>query len=81
MRRKDITLRKKIRHKQSAKCKYCGNTITDENRYGQTVCTSCIWKHLKVCNDDCFNCKYPDCVMNHPTRLRDDLEVFFKDSA
>lgn len=29
----------------------------------------------KVCNEDCFNCKYDECINEHPTLERDDSEL------
>jgi hypothetical protein len=44
-------------------CKFCGIRITAGNRYKNTVCNDkrCVRMNNKVCDDDCFNCVYPDC--------------------
>jgi hypothetical protein len=47
------------------KCKYCGDLITIENKYTNAICSKpvCIKKHLKVCDDNCFQCVYNDCII------------------
>ena len=33
------------------------------------------WEDMKVCDENCFGCKYPDCILDEMTRkAREDLE-------
>ena len=47
-------------------CKYCGTKITLDNMYSLNICNNkkCLWQHLKVCCEDCFNCPYHDCIVS-----------------
>jgi hypothetical protein len=58
---------------ETSKCKFCGIELTEENKYSATVCKNrvCIHALLKVCDDDCFNCKHYDCVIVDTHLLKD----------
>jgi len=47
-------------------CKFCGRKLTKKNSYSTLVCNDkhCLWQHLKVCCEDCFNCTYHDCIVD-----------------
>ena len=69
--KEDTKKRKRERQKNKrklnklGKCKYCGCVIKNENRYIYSVCNKkeCIGKLLEFCEEDCLNCKYPDCIL------------------
>lgn len=47
-------------------CKYCGKKITEETRYSNSSCNKpeCKRKKLKICEDNCFDCIYEDCIID-----------------
>jgi len=57
--------RKKRQVKDFGNCKYCGCKITENNHYVHTICDNreCVGKLLEFCQEDCLNCKYPDCIL------------------
>jgi len=57
--------RERLRKKSFGNCTNCGELITPENYYNHTICNKkeCIRSLLEFCDEDCLNCKYPDCII------------------
>ncbi len=62
------TLKKKRTKKGPIQyCDFCGTEINEETYFTAKVCNSleCKRKKLVVCEEDCFNCVYSDCIVQY----------------
>lgn len=53
----------KKRVKQFGNCKFCNIQIERYNYYRRNVCINCIRYYLQICEEDCLNCIYPECLL------------------
>ena len=63
------------KYKPVYKCDYCGTVLNKDNKFLLNVCNNCIPEYridkenirsineALICDEDCFNCKYNDCIL------------------